>query len=152
MSEAVSANDKQSPQQKRALLEKLLKEKARKETQSGALSYGQRALWFMYQIDRNSSAYNIMYAAHVRADVDVVALTCAFQASAERHAALRTTFKAVHGLPVQTVHPRLEIVLEREDARDLSWDQVNQRIQAEADKPFILEQAPVFRLRLLERR
>ncbi|MDP7268040.1 MAG: amino acid adenylation domain-containing protein [Pirellulales bacterium] len=152
MSEAVSANDKQSPQQKRALLEKLLKEKARKETQSGALSYGQRALWFMYQIDRNSSAYNIMYAAHVRADVDVVALTRAFQASAERHAALRTTFKAVHGLPVQTVHPRLEIVLEREDARDLNWDQVNQRMQAEADKPFILEQAPVFRLRLLERR
>lgn len=152
MSDVIKKGDEQSAEQKRALLEKLLKEKACKEIKSGPLSYGQRALWFMYQIDRKSSAYNIMYAAHVRADVDVVALTSAFQMLVQRHAALRTTFQTVGGLPVQQVHPTLEVLLEREDARELNWDELNQRIQSEADKPFDLQQGPVFRLRLFERR
>ena len=152
MSEVATTNEEQSPEKKRALLEKLLKEKARKNIKSGSLSYGQRALWFMYQIDRKSSAYNIMYAAHVRADVDIAALSRAFQVAINRHATLRTDFKTVHGLPVQQVHPDLERVLERQDARDLDWEQLNQSIQAEADRPFDLEQGPVFRLRLLERR
>ena len=74
MSDVVKSTENQSAEQKRALLEKLLKEKAEQQAKTGSLSYGQRALWFMYQIDRNSSAYNIMYAAHVRSDVDVPAL------------------------------------------------------------------------------
>lgn len=151
MSEVATTNEEHSPEKKRALLEKLLKEKARKNIKPGSLSYGQRALWFMYQIDRKSSAYNIMYAAHVRADVDSAALARAFQVAVNRHATLRTDFKTVHGLPVQQVHPDLELVLERQDVRDLDWEQLNQRIQAEADRPFDLEQGPVFRLRLLER-
>ena len=90
MSDVVKSSDSQSAEQKRALLEKLLKEKAEKQSKTGSLSYGQRALWFMYQIDRQSSAYNIMYAAHVRADVDFPALESAFQKLVNRHAVLRT--------------------------------------------------------------
>ncbi len=152
MSDVVKSTDKQSAEQKRALLEKLLKEKAEKQAKSGPLSYGQRALWFMYQIDRNSSAYNIMYAAHVRADVDVAAFERAFQKLVERHAVLRTTYEAVSGLPVQKVHSSCDVEIAREDAQDLNWEELNHRIATEADRPFDLEKGPVFRLRLYNRR
>tara|TARA_Y100001933_G_scaffold263432_1_gene324772 strand:- start:21215 stop:26581 length:5367 start_codon:yes stop_codon:yes gene_type:complete len=152
MSDVVKSTENQSAEQKRALLEKLLKEKAEQQAKTGSLSYGQRALWFMYQIDRNSSAYNIMYAAHVRSDVDVPALENAFQTLVMRHPVLRTTYQAVGGLPVQKVHPHVESKIVREDARDLDWETLNQNIEAEADRPFDLEQGPVFRLRIYERR
>ncbi|MEE2781457.1 MAG: amino acid adenylation domain-containing protein [Planctomycetota bacterium] len=152
MSDVVKSSDSQSAEQKRALLEKLLKEKAEKQSKTGSLSYGQRALWFMYQIDRQSSAYNIMYAAHVRADVDFPALESAFQKLVNRHAVLRTHYQAVNGLPVQKVHPEVEVSLVREDARDWDWDELNRQIEAEADRPFDLEAGPVFRIKLYERR
>ena len=152
MSDVVKSTEKQSAEQKRALLEKLLKEKAEQQTKSGSLSYGQRALWFMYQIDRKSSAYNIKYAAHVRSDVDISAFESAFQKVVARHPILRTTYQAVSGLPVQKVHPNCEVAIAREDARDLDWEKLNQKIEAEADRPFDLENGPVFRLRIYERR
>ena len=151
MSDVVKSTGKQSAEQKRALLEKLLKEKADQQIKSGPLSYGQRALWFMYQIDRKSSAYNIMYAAHVRSDVDVPSLENAFQKLVSRHAVLRTNYQAVSGLPVQNVHASGEVAIAREDARDCDWEELNRRIEAEADRPFDLEKGPVFRLRIYER-
>ena len=152
MSDVMKPSEKQSAEQKRALLEKLLKEKAEQQTKTGSLSYGQRALWFMYQIDRHSSAYNIMYAAHVRSDVDIPALENAFQKLVARHPVLRTTYAAVNGLPVQKVHPHVDAKIVREDARDLDWEALNCEIEAEADRPFDLEKGPVFRLRIYERR
>jgi len=151
MSDVVKPTGKQSAEQKRALLEKMLKEKADQQIKSGPLSYGQRALWFMYQIDRKSSAYNIMYAAHVRSDVDVPSLENAFQKLVSRHAVLRTNYQAVSGLPVQNVHASGEVAIAREDARDWDWEELNRRIKAEADRPFDLEKGPVFRLRIYER-
>ena len=35
-----------------------------------ALSYGQRALWFLYQLAPESAAYNMLYIARLRNDVD----------------------------------------------------------------------------------
>ena len=56
------------------------------------LSYGQRALWFVYQLDPTSPAYNVMYAARIPDRVDVHTLKFAWQALIDRHAALRTTY------------------------------------------------------------
>ena len=63
----------------------------------GALSYGQRALWFLYQLNPADSAYHIARAARIRGTLNVAALQRAFQALAQRHAALRTTFGVVGG-------------------------------------------------------
>ena len=59
----MSISDHLTAEQKRELLAKLLQEKAQQETVSSPLSYGQSALWFVYQLDRASAAYNILYAA-----------------------------------------------------------------------------------------
>ena len=56
---------------------------------TGPLSYGQRALWFLQQLDPNSGAYNIKLAARVSAGVDVVALRDVFQLLVPRRSATR---------------------------------------------------------------
>ena len=42
--------------------------------QSGPLSYGQRALWFLQQLDPQSGAYNVKLAARINGRVDAAAL------------------------------------------------------------------------------
>ena len=38
------------------------------------LSYGQKSLWFVYQLAPDSVAYNVAYAARIAAEVNVPAL------------------------------------------------------------------------------
>jgi len=161
MSDTSEPSPKLSADKKRELLAQLLQQQARPQSaeprdaqghaQGHPLSYGQRALWFLYQMDRRSAAYNIMYAAHVRADVDRQALQHAFQTLIRRHAVLRTTYATSGGLPIQQVHSDWDVRLEVFDARGLSWQQIEQRLEQEANRPFDLEQGPVFRIQLLER-
>jgi|GEM_PF-118941 len=152
MSDPTEPNSELSAEHKRELLAQLLQQQARPQPVQRSLSYGQQALWFLYQMDRQSAAYNIMYAAHVRADVDRQALQCAFHDLVRRHAALRTTFATVGGMPMQQVHPDCEVRLEEIDARNLSWPEVRQRLEIEANQPFDLERGPVFRIQHLQRK
>ena len=157
MSDTNEPSPELSADKKRELLAQLLQQQARPQSaepidaQGHPLSYGQRALWFLYQMDRRSAAYNIMYAAHVRADVDRQALQHAFQTLIRRHGVLRTTYATVGGLPIQQVHSDWDARPEVLDARGLSWQQIEQRLEQEANRPFDLEQGPVFRIQLLER-
>src|SRR6185369_3819845 len=64
------------------------------------LSYGQQSLWFLQQLAPESVAYNIASAIKIKTKPDEAALRRAFQSLVERHAALRTTFSAVHGKAV----------------------------------------------------
>src|SRR5688572_14409747 len=89
-----------SAEKKRELLAQLLQKKAREASVESPLSHGQRALWFVYQLDPDSPAYNILYTAHLRVDVDRPALERALQQLIDRHAALRTTYTATSGVPV----------------------------------------------------
>ena len=56
------------------------------------LSYGQKALWFLQRTAPESAAYHVTAAVRVRGALDAAALRRAFQALADRHPALRTTF------------------------------------------------------------
>jgi amino acid adenylation domain-containing protein len=161
MSDITEPSPELSATKKRELLAQMLQEQTREQTSlqpveethshGQPLSYGQRALWFLYQMDPRSAAYNIMYAAHIRTDVDRQALQHAFHALVRRHAALRTTFATLGGLPMQQIHSDCDVLLEEIDARSMSWQQVQQRLEQEANRPFDLQQGPVFRIQLLQR-
>jgi amino acid adenylation domain-containing protein len=140
-----------TPEQKRELLANLLKKKAAPQIVESPLAYGQRSLWFLYQMDRTSSAYNVMYAAHVRSDLDRDAFCRAFQRVIDRHGALRTTFGMKAGLPRQFVHPHKPLELEVIDAANWDQDELEYRIGVEADKPFDLDSGPVIRVQLFDR-
>ncbi|MEG4025558.1 beta-ketoacyl synthase N-terminal-like domain-containing protein [Microcoleus sp. S13C4] len=57
------------------------------------LSYGQQALWFLYQIDPQSAAYNIFDTALIRSDIDIPALQRAWQKMVNRHLSYILNFK-----------------------------------------------------------
>ena len=114
------------------------------------LSYGQRALWFLYQIAPESSAYNIANAVRIRAELDTVALRSAFQILVNRHPSLRTTFSAPDGEPFQRVNDFLEVSFSAEDVS--AWDEtlLDERIVAESHRPFDLERDPLLRITLFK--
>jgi amino acid adenylation domain-containing protein/non-ribosomal peptide synthase protein (TIGR01720 family) len=140
-----------SAQEKRELLAQLLREKAAKAISSYPLSYGQQALWFLYQTAPESPAYNVAFTARIRSAIDVPALRRTFQTLVGRHASLRTTFKAVDGKPVQEIQGYQEVCFEQIDASNWTWEELKKQVVEVYRHPFDLEQGPVLRVSLFTR-
>jgi amino acid adenylation domain-containing protein len=115
------------------------------------LSYGQRALWFLYRLAPDSAAYNLASAVRIQSELDVPALRRAFQALVDRHPALRTTFAVSHGEPVQRIQEHVQVHFCEEDACTWSAAQLNERLIEDAHRPFDLEQGPLLRVHLFRR-
>ena len=116
--------------------------------EAGALSRGQQALWFMQMIAPESAAYNISNAVRIKTELDRIALRRVFQLLVDRHPALRTTFAAPQGEPVQRVHEHLEVSFAEHDTSTWSDDQLQERLTHEAHRPFDLEHGPLLRVHL----
>src|SRR4051794_3105181 len=104
--------------EKRRLLAELLREKARRQA-TFPLSHGQRGLWFLYQLDRASVAYNIFFPGRIRSRIDLPAFRRAAQKLWERHTSGRTTFEEHQGELRQRVHEDMPLALDLFDAS--SW-------------------------------
>jgi amino acid adenylation domain-containing protein len=140
-----------SSEAKRALLARLLRERAQQAPTGAPLSRGQRALWFLRQLAPDSAAYHEAFAWRVRGDLDLTTLQNINQVLVQRHPILRTTYKDSARGPVQQVQKTGSLPLEITDAS--SWDsaQLRQRLMAEAHRPFNLETGPVARLHVFRR-
>ncbi len=135
-----------SADEKRVLLARLLMEKAEASAAAHPLSYGQRSLWFLYQLAPGSPAYTITYAGQIRGDLDVAALEAAARALVDRHEILRTTYTTRDGQPVQLIHPRWPV---RVNHLALDRDETQRWLRREADRPFDLRTGPVVRFNLV---
>ncbi|HEV2860059.1 MAG TPA: amino acid adenylation domain-containing protein [Pyrinomonadaceae bacterium] len=118
------------------------------DADAGALSYGQRALWFTYQLDRESAAYNVMYAARAPRSLDAGRLRHAWQVLSEQHAALRATYSERGGEPRQSQGGRASAWFEETDASGKGEAEMSALLTAEGERPFDLEAGPVARLQL----
>lgn len=140
-----------SAEEKRALLSRLLRERAESSASTHPLSFGQRSLWFLYNLAPGSPAYTITYAGLIGGELDVPALERAAQALIDRNAVLRTTYAVRDGQPVQLVHPHWRVRMARHDIGP-DEHELDDWLRRETNRPFDLEIGPVFRLTLLRRR
>jgi len=121
------------------------------DSPSFSLSYGQQAIWFLYQMAPQSVAYNIYTTVRISSSLDLGAWRRAWLRIVERHQALRTTYIKRDGQPVQVVHLYKEIDVKVTDASSWSDDYLKKQILAEAECPYNLETGPVLRVHLFTR-
>ena len=157
---------------KRQLLELLLKEKEktrkaeavpekatpakiprREKFSPGPVSSAQQRLWFIDQLDPGTPAFNIPAAVRLLGSLDVEILEQCFDEIINRHEALRTSFAADDGLPVQVIAPSLKFEIPLVDIRHLPEAErmahVEKLITSECQRSFDLTRSPLMRATLV---
>jgi amino acid adenylation domain-containing protein len=114
------------------------------------LSYNQQFLWFLYQLDPASAAYNVAFAARVVSPLDPDRMEKAFQKLVARHPMLRATYDSAGGVPVMKVHDSIPFACERVDAAGWSDAALEQEVRRRYREPFDLVRGPVLRVHLFE--
>ena len=118
------------------------------------LSLAQHRLWFINQLDPNSTAYNIPAAVRLSGPLNAQALERAFAGVVRRHESLRTTFKTTEDGPVQIIAtegapsamPLTDLRAFEAGRREA---EVARLASEEAQRPFDLERGPLLRTALL---
>ncbi|PYS20674.1 MAG: non-ribosomal peptide synthetase [Acidobacteria bacterium] len=117
------------------------------------LSYAQQRLWFLDQLDPGIAAYNSQMALRMSGHLDGAALEQGLSEIVRRHEALRTAFKIFRSQPVQVIAEPQPFTIPLQDLLGVPEiereGEVHRLIKEEAQKPFDLAQAPLFRVRLL---
>jgi amino acid adenylation domain-containing protein len=117
------------------------------------LSFAQQRLWFLDQLVPDAAIYNIPLAYRVTGELNVGALEQSLVEIVRRHEALRTTFAAVDGQPIQVIAPKIELTLPVVDLGEIAETkrakEVQRLVTQEAQQPFDLTTGPLLRLQLL---
>lgn len=118
------------------------------------VSFGQRRLWFLDQLDPGQPTFNMPYAMWLNGPLDARALQRAMDALVARHAALRTIIVAFDGVPEQVVADTGTAPIERIElpATPDSDDATNRAESIAKDRarePFDLAAGPLIRATLI---
>ncbi|HVH12429.1 MAG TPA: condensation domain-containing protein, partial [Longimicrobium sp.] len=116
-------------------------------------SFAQQRLWFLEQVGNLGGTYHIPMRLRLRGELDRAALARALDRIVARHEALRTTFPAVDGEPVQriaSVEDSALRLIEHDLAGSVDAEDVLLRLMTdEAGAPFDLVGGPLVRGRLV---
>jgi len=118
------------------------------------LSYAQKRLWTIKQLEPESAAYNISGKLKLHEKVDFQIVKKVFDTLIDRHEAFRTCFGLVGGEPMQIIESEIHFIMGRIDFsaldevdRDKSSEQL---YREESEKVFDLNTTPLFRAILVK--
>ncbi|MBS0263261.1 MAG: amino acid adenylation domain-containing protein, partial [Planctomycetes bacterium] len=118
------------------------------------LSFAQERLWFLDQLEPQSSVYNIRSGVRLQGPLNRTALEQSLSALLARHEILRTSISTTSGVPEQIISPTAALQLEISDLTGLpeSERQIQARLKAEQEweQPFDLSHGPLLRCRLYQ--
>jgi amino acid adenylation domain-containing protein len=121
------------------------------------LSFAQRRLWFIDQLEPESPLYNIAATLRVEGSLDAAVLALCFDEIVRRHEVLRTVFVAREGSPVQVIQPAEPFpmpIVDLEGLPESARETLALTLTGdEAARPFDLARGPLLRgllLRLAE--
>jgi amino acid adenylation domain-containing protein len=153
MSDAPETAAKLSAEDKRALLARLLQQKAAAR-RTFPLSSAQLRLWILDRLQPGSAAYNLPLVLRLPGRIDIGMLERSLNEIVRRHETLRTTFDIVDGSPAQIVAPSLELELAVSDVSHVPPEgreaEAGRIIFEECSRPFDLTKGPLLHARLIE--
>ena len=109
------------------------------------LSSSQKRLFYTWEMDRQSIAYNIPFALKIKGSLDRHRLAMAFQKLVERHEMLRMSVTVLKGIPVQQIDDKVNSGL---NFLTIQKDETI-AVLRELTKPFDLNSEPPVRAYLL---
>ncbi|WP_421857977.1 non-ribosomal peptide synthase/polyketide synthase [Marinobacter salarius] len=116
-------------------------------------SFAQQRLWFLAQLEPESSAYHLPGGLDLQGRLNEEALTAAFVGLIQRHESLRTAFRhGEHGRPQQWVMEAMAVPMERYDLRghDDAETVFGELFREFSRRPFDLETTPPWRVALVQ--
>lgn len=107
------------------------------------LSYSQQRLWFIDQLEGETTQYHLSYAMRVNGTLNLEALQYALNEIVQRHQVLRTTFAKQDGEPVQVIHENVSVPLAHISVNEVSVNSAGDQalteiIKKESSRPFDL--------------
>ena len=117
-------------------------------------SFSQQRLWFLRELDPESTAYNISTVFSIGGALNRRALEETLNAIIARHEILRTTFDMTEGIVAQRIQPSLRISLPVVDLRHMTESELDETARKiafrEARAPFDLRKGPLLRVKLIQ--
>ncbi|GCE28513.1 hypothetical protein KDA_39970 [Dictyobacter alpinus] len=117
------------------------------------LSFAQKRLWFLDQLEPDSTAYILAHAVQLRGPLNVEALQWSLNELVRRHESLRTSIQGTPEEPLQHIQPASGCPLPVCDLSGLPQEERQETIEtllrAEIQQKFVLSAGPLLRVRLL---
>ncbi|MFJ3523302.1 amino acid adenylation domain-containing protein [Pseudomonas sp. NPDC090203] len=112
-------------------------------------SFAQQRLWFLAQLEPDSSAYHLCGQLSLNGAVDDLALQRSFDDLAARHESLRTTFAIdANEMLVQRIHAPQPVIIERHDLslHAQPVEALGELAKAAVEQPMDLQTGPLWRV------
>ncbi|MEM9276049.1 MAG: aminotransferase class V-fold PLP-dependent enzyme, partial [Cyanobacteria bacterium P01_F01_bin.143] len=118
------------------------------------LSYAQKRLWFLTQLEPDNPFYNIPAAVRLQGKLDLQALEASFNQIIARHETLRTNFLAEKGAAVAVINEAKKLTIPFVDLSSLTAAQQSAKIPevtaTEAGQPFDIETDQLIRVKIFK--
>ncbi|MGY2290395.1 non-ribosomal peptide synthetase [Pseudomonas sp. SDO528_S397] len=119
-----------------------------------ALSYAQQRMWFLWQLDPASGAYNLPGAVRLKGALNLQAMEQAFASLVARHETLRTVFQRQADDRLWQVAAQPSLAITPEDFSHYACAEREQAVSEAATREslqqFDLENGPLLRVKLLK--